>query len=74
MIADVKVALGPDGLVPAAGKKCFPHDKHTARDCSPGVHAAHGRFCGILRACGPKSVGFRAFARFLLAGFSTRLR
>lgn len=57
-----RAASGSDGLVPAAGKKRFPHDKHTVRDRSPGVHAAHGHFCGILRACGPKSVGFRAFA------------
>lgn len=62
-------ASGHDGSVPAVGKKCFSHDKHTFRDRSPGAHAAHGRFCGILRACASKPVGFAHLRDFSLPGF-----
>ena len=62
-------ASGHDGSVPAVGKKCFSHDKHTFRDRSPGAHAAHGRFCGILRACASKPVGFAHLRDFFLPGF-----
>ena len=62
-------ASGHDGSVPAVGKKCFSHDKHTFRDRLPGAHAAHGRFCGILRACASKPVGFAHLRDFFLPGF-----